>query len=324
MLTRIEKIKLCGIEPIFLDRFWDFNPNAFETELMAKYYPHLPELYEYRADLFRYGIHLHNRVRSRENDKKNPLFPYIFSLLKEYKHLLEGHKDICVISPENDDNPGIGKINAGNYRRILMQGLDQELRRYDRHSICKTDEEINEEINKDAPMGEKWLWAKERTEHYLSRNVYLTKETANSFVCGEYRNKYPEYVEELTLEHINKTIEMAVSLNQDNGYFNLVGRPKNYFEHDIIQRLWLLLIIDEEIKSLHNEVAPRYNKSIRHRFIYEFMTYFRLYDFGKDVKKGGDRIRKMRENFNDDIKNNSTDIQRIKNRFNEFFGINTH
>ena len=308
-LTRIEKLNLCGIDPIYLYAPLKFSYTDFKDNILAKFNSELPCLYEYCDCLFWFGIHLYNQAKYLKNGPRREELDTIIKTLHDYKRLLGKHKDIF-----NKSMVGKKKRREKDYI-IIKQNLEQELRKYNVHVKYYTNEEVLEKIE----AGDMKMWFRNFQVTQLLKNPYLANETITMLTIREYRKRFPEFVEEMDLDHINKYIELAIAESNEYGYTTKHGRVRKDFEHSVIQRLWFILTIDEEIKNLHKEETKQYNQNVRFKFIHKYMTYFKLHDLviGPGSRSTEEKqIAAMWRSFNRNIINEITDVQAIKNRIN--------
>ena len=120
-LTALQKLHLCGIEPLSSNSAQYFNSLHFRETILNKYYSQLPELNEYHAYLFWYGVDLHHRAYLLKHGQRRKQLKFIINILNDYKCILEDNKDIAVSTPINNENKKRKKIGRASCRERVLR-----------------------------------------------------------------------------------------------------------------------------------------------------------------------------------------------------------
>ncbi|NDV46867.1 hypothetical protein D0T49_07375 [Paludibacter sp. 221] len=285
MFTTKQKLELCGVK-YYLDDFPElFDYEEYKVRIIDPHLKKLPLLNEYAEHLFDYGKHSYCEKRQIPIGHKD--FIYCYNLVKEYKLLLDD--DIVPkISIPGSDNSQKRKekkdhITHENYKKILMYGLEEEMKRYNLNRIAKSVEEISCDFNEKETVewlrqkllvieGKYWDYPKEKIAEKLVYDHIVEYTHAFDFT--------PDYISFLMkrMEELDEEYKLIKAER---------GRPSATLERECIERLYLLLTIDARIAEI-NGFKDLLKKSsiivddVIFAFIYDFLKYFHVYDTNVD------------------------------------------
>ena len=285
MFTTKQKLRLCNIKYYLNDYSELFNFDKYKEIVIKPYINRIPSLNEYVQVLFDYGMHLYCEWQYIIKDHEDKSFLYCYNLLEEYKLLLDGATPNITIPGSKNYYKRKKKqehITYENYRKILMLGFEEEMRRNHLNCIAKTAEEIDEDIKNGINID----WIEEQIALINKTYPNYPPDKRTEMLTEAYALKFPYKDFEFTPEHIDLMLQRGKDINKKDNYRKEKGRPSASFVRECIEHLYLLLIIDSlaiEIIGFEDiRKKKSFNNNIRYDFIYDFLYFFKIYETSID------------------------------------------
>jgi hypothetical protein len=285
MFTTKQKLQLCKIDYYLNDYPELFDVDKYKEVVIKPYIDKIPSLSEYVQVSFDYGKHLYCEKQDKIKDYEDKSFLYCYNLLEEYKLLLEGATPNITIPGSKNCNKRKKKqehITYENYRKILMLGFEEEMRRNRLNCIAKTAEEIDEDIKNGINID----WIEKQIALIYKTYPNYPPYKRNEMLTEAYALKFPDKFFEFTPEHIDFMLQRGKDINKNDNYKKKKGRPSANFVRECIEHLYLLLIIDSlaiEIVGFEDIRKKKcFNSNIRYEFIYDFLHFFNIYETSID------------------------------------------
>ena len=275
LFTTEEKVFLCDMNVSGENPFDIFDYNQFHNSIIKDYEEKIPQIIEYTDCLWRYGNYLHLCCNNNDSDTSlADQYAHEVELLENAKFLMYNY-DAQIKITSIDIIPKSITLNDHQYISALLDVIKKEITELKINRIALSFKEVIEDFKE----GKNKEWVDKYIKNYFRKDsLSELRPIEEAELMEDYSTEFAHVISIFHRGFIDQKIETLkeqIELTKENW----IGTPTLKFTHVGIQHLSFLLRIDEYINTpLYRTLDAVKLSNLYCKFIYSFLTFFRIYD----------------------------------------------